>query len=504
MTGTAVRNAYNCYDWNWFYHPIGGESEMKKTTKSCAWLLWAALFTATAASVAQETSSTQAALEGTTATADVTKAEGFPPEQIEQLLAPIALYPDALLAQILMASTYPLDIVQASRWTKDHSNLEGEALEQAAAQESWDPSVQALVFFPSVLDKMNSNLDWTQDLGEAYLGQEDEVIAAVQRLRKEAHEAGNLESNDKQQVVVEGDTIIVQPAQPEVVYVPSYNPTVVYAQPAPTTTYYPTVYQSSSSSDSGVSFLTGALVGGLLTAAIMWDRNDNWCCGVYYGGPGRWGGPGYWGRPGYWGGGWRRPVHYGDINIKTGDITINKGNRVGKWEHRPEHRGNINYKNKRTKAKYSKDLPTRPINRDAARGYKRDAKPGTRDIAKPGTRDIAKPGTRDIKRPEKSKDFSGAKRPEKRDAKQVQRRDANIKRPEKSQTAKPQTRDIKKPQSKPVTRQAQPQKRGGDAFKKSDGRMDRAASNRGQKSVNRSGKAANRGGGGGGKARLSR
>jgi hypothetical protein len=134
-----------------------------------------------------------------------------------------------LLAQLLMASTYPLDVVQASRWTRDHGDLEGEALEQAAAQESWDPSVQALVFFPDLLARMNDNLDWTQDLGEAYLGQEEEVLDAIQRLRREAHEAGNLESNEHQQVVVEGDTIVVQPAEPEVVYVPSYSPATVYA-----------------------------------------------------------------------------------------------------------------------------------------------------------------------------------------------------------------------------------------------------------------------------------
>ena len=218
---------------------------MKDKMNSCGWLLGAMLVSCLAAVSAQEAATGDAAVpaEAITEQVDpgveeaVETAEGFPPEQIEQLLAPIALYPDALLAQVLMASTYPLDIVQASRWIRDHGDLEGEALEQAAAEQGWDPSVQALVFFPDQLARMNDNLDWTQDLGEAYLGQEQEVLDTVQRLRQEAHDAGNLQTNEHQQVVVEGDTIVVQPAEPEVVYVPSYNPATVSAQPAPTSTY---------------------------------------------------------------------------------------------------------------------------------------------------------------------------------------------------------------------------------------------------------------------------
>ena len=148
----------------------------------------------------------------------------FPAAQIEQLAAPIALYPDALLAQILMASTYPLDIVQAARWQEKNKGLQGEALEKAADKQSWDPSVKALVFFPSVLKYMNENLDWTQDLGDAVLGQRDDVMDAVQRLRREAEKAGTLKTTEQQRVETSGDTIIVQPADPKVVYVPSYNP----------------------------------------------------------------------------------------------------------------------------------------------------------------------------------------------------------------------------------------------------------------------------------------
>ena len=201
--------------------------------------------------------------------------EGFPPEEIERLVAPIALYPDALLAQILMAATYPLDIVQASRWVSENADLEGEALQLAAEEQGWDPSVQALVFFPDVLDRMNGHLDWTQNLGEAYLGQEDETIQAVQTLRTEAYDIGNLDSSEQQTVVKEGDTIIVQPAQPEIVYVPSYNAQTVYTEPVPTAAATSTTTSTSSSStDSLITFGAGALVGGLLTAAIMWDDDD--------------------------------------------------------------------------------------------------------------------------------------------------------------------------------------------------------------------------------------
>ncbi|HSQ08841.1 MAG TPA: DUF3300 domain-containing protein, partial [Chromatiaceae bacterium] len=139
------------------------------------------------------------------AAAKAAETDKFPPEQLEQLVAPSALYPDALLAQLFMAATYPLDIVQADRWLGDNEGLEGEALEAAAAQENWDPSVQALVFFPSVLGYMSDNLNWTQDLGDAVLAQQKEVMDAVQRLRKEAQAAGTLTSSAQQKVESKGE-----------------------------------------------------------------------------------------------------------------------------------------------------------------------------------------------------------------------------------------------------------------------------------------------------------
>jgi hypothetical protein len=156
------------------------------------------------------------------------ESKTFKQEELDQMLAPVALYPDDLLTQIMMASTYPLEIVQAARWTAKNKNLKGDALTQALEKEDWDPSVKSLVNFPDVLAKMNENLEWTQKLGDAFLAQQKEVMDTIQNLRKKAQEAGNLKTTEQQKVVVEKETIIIQPANPEVVYVPSYNPTVVY------------------------------------------------------------------------------------------------------------------------------------------------------------------------------------------------------------------------------------------------------------------------------------
>jgi hypothetical protein len=156
------------------------------------------------------------------------ESKTFKQEELDQMLAPIALYPDELLTQVLMASTYPLEIVQASRWTNQNKNLKGDALTQALEKQDWDPSVKSLVNFPDVLSKMNENLEWTEKLGDAFLAQQKQVMDTIQNLRKKAQEAGNLKTTEQQKVVVEQETIIIQPANPQVVYVPSYNPTVVY------------------------------------------------------------------------------------------------------------------------------------------------------------------------------------------------------------------------------------------------------------------------------------
>ncbi len=168
----------------------------------------------------------------------------FKPEELEALVAPIALYPDSVLAQALMASTYPLEVVQAARWVKANPNVKGDAAIKAVESQPWDVSVKSLVAFPQVLEPMSDKLDWTQKLGDAFLAQEKDVMAAVQRLRAKAQQSGNLKSNEQQKVIVEPpaqasggttggggttQTIVrIEPANPEVIYVPSYNPTVVY------------------------------------------------------------------------------------------------------------------------------------------------------------------------------------------------------------------------------------------------------------------------------------
>jgi uncharacterized membrane protein YgcG len=153
------------------------------------------------------------------------------PAQLQQLVAPIALYPDSLVAQVLAASTFPAQIVESDRWVQDHQDLKGDALAQAVDQQSWDPSVKALTAFPSVLGNMDKNLSWTSSLGDAYYNQQQDVMDAVQVMRQKAQNSGNLKTTDQQTVQSQGSTIVIQPANPQVVYVPAYDPWVVYGGP---------------------------------------------------------------------------------------------------------------------------------------------------------------------------------------------------------------------------------------------------------------------------------
>ena len=152
-------------------------------------------------------------------------------EEVQQLVAPIALYPDPLVAQILAGSTYPAQVVEAWRWMQQHPGLKGQQLADAVDPQGWDPSVKALTQFPSVLDNMNTNLSWTSALGDAYVNKQEEVLDAVQLLRERAKTAGALQSTSQQTVTTEGPTIVIEPADPEVVYVPAYDPWLVYGDP---------------------------------------------------------------------------------------------------------------------------------------------------------------------------------------------------------------------------------------------------------------------------------
>jgi len=153
------------------------------------------------------------------------------PEQVQQLVAPIALYPDSLVAQILAASTFPEQVVEADRWVQAHPDLKGDALGQAVDQQPWDPSVKALAAFPSVLGNMDKNLSWTSSLGDAYYNQQQDVMDAVQVMRRRAQESGNLKTTSQQTVATQDSNISIEPASPTVVYVPAYNPWLIYGGP---------------------------------------------------------------------------------------------------------------------------------------------------------------------------------------------------------------------------------------------------------------------------------
>ncbi|MFY9689751.1 MAG: DUF3300 domain-containing protein [Candidatus Acidiferrales bacterium] len=153
------------------------------------------------------------------------------PEQLQQLVAPIALYPDSLVAQILAASTFPEQVVEADRWVQAHPDLKGDDLGKAVDQQDWDPSVKALTAFPTVLGNMDKNLSWTSSLGDAYYNQQQDVTEAVQVMRQRAQSAGDLKDTPQQNVTTDGSTIVIQPANPDVVYVPAYDPWAVYGDP---------------------------------------------------------------------------------------------------------------------------------------------------------------------------------------------------------------------------------------------------------------------------------
>jgi hypothetical protein len=196
-------------------------------------------------------------------------------DQLGALVAPIALYPDSLLAQLLMASTYPLEVAEAAQWQKANASLAGVDLQTALAGQGWDASVKSLVSFPQVLQMMGAQLPWTQQLGDAFLAQQKDVMAAVQALRAKAAAAGTLQTNTQQKVTTQTQgsrkVIVIQPAKPDVVYVPAYDPLVVYgAWPYPThppVAYYPPGFVAGTSA---LSFGAGMAVGASLWGGFHW------------------------------------------------------------------------------------------------------------------------------------------------------------------------------------------------------------------------------------------
>jgi hypothetical protein len=260
--------------------------------------------------------------------------------QIDELVSPIALYPDALVAQILAASTYPDQVVAANSWLQANSDLNDAQRAQQVNGQSWDPSVKALTQFPTVLSNMATNLSWTSALGDAFYNQQADVMASVQRLRAQAKAAGNLKTTPQQTVTTENQggqqVIVIQPANPQVVYVPTYNPTVIYGTP-----YYPPGYSTGALvATSIISFGAGLAIGAALSGGYGWGWNS-WGCGwhggsvtynrnVYVSNSNVYRNGGYYGnRP--------RPTPYGNnnynrsgnrnTNVSGNNVNINTGNR---------------------------------------------------------------------------------------------------------------------------------------------------------------------------------
>ena len=206
----------------------------------------------------------------TAASSTPTQASKIPSDQLDSLVAPIALYPDPLLAQALAASTYPLEIIQLRQWLEKNKGLKDKALADAVAKETWDPSIQALAALPEVVKRLADDIQWTTDLGNAFLAQQSDVMDAVQRMRKKAQDKGNLKSSEQQKVdtkVIEGNSVIlIEQANPQVVYVPSYDPMIVYGAPFypyPPIYYPPAGYYAAGMAISfGIGIAMGAFWGG--------------------------------------------------------------------------------------------------------------------------------------------------------------------------------------------------------------------------------------------------
>ncbi len=260
--------------------------------------------------------------------------------QLDQLLAPIALYPDGLLAQLLMAATYPLEVVEAARWVQANPSLKGEAAVNAAKDKGWDPSVTSLVAFPQVLAMLNSKLDWTIKLGNAMMAQQSDVAGSIQRLRKQAQDAGNLKSTPQQTVTTQAvsaqapagtpPAIAIEPANPNTVYVPAYNPNYVYGS-WPYANYPPTYFPPPAYYGVGPGWLGGLAFG--VGIGVGFGFFGGWAWG------GGWGGGWGWGGWGGWGGG----NSYTTINnnITHIDNHYHWDPNHNHWNHNPDHRHGV-------------------------------------------------------------------------------------------------------------------------------------------------------------------
>jgi hypothetical protein len=258
----------------------------------------------------------------------------IPPDQLDSLVAPLALYPDPLLAQTLAASSYPLELVQLQQWLAKNSGLKDKALADAVAKQPWDPSIQAMAALPDVVKRLADDIQWTTDVGNAFLAQQSDVMDAVQRMRKKAQDTGNLKSTEQQKVetkVIENKSVIVvEQANPQVLYVPSYDPVVVYGPPIypyPPIYYPPAGYYAAGMA---ISFGVGLAIG------AAWGGGWGWGCG--------------------WGGNNNININNNNNFIRNSNIGGGNRNNIGggnlggnaSWKHNPEHRGGAPYRDRAT------------------------------------------------------------------------------------------------------------------------------------------------------------
>ncbi len=327
-------------------------------------------------------------------------ATRLPPEQLDSLVAPIALYPDPLLSQTLVASTYPLEVIQLKQWLDQHKDLKDKALVDAVKKQDWDPSIQAMAPLPDVVKQLADNIKWTSDLGNAFLAQQNDVMDAVQRMRKKADDAGNLKSSEQQKVetkVVESkQVIVIEQANPQVVYVPSYNPTVVYGPPVYPypPIYYPPVgyYAAGMAISFGIGIAMGAAWGGGWGYGCGWGGNNN----VYINHNNN-----------NFNGGNRTNIGNGNVgngnrgNGNRPSTLPSQGSRSN-WQHNPQHRGGAPYSDRATADRFGgttrgDSMSNRQANaRQNIGAQPRQQPAGSRDMSSRGAGPSA--GTRDVNR----------------------------------------------------------------------------------------------------------
>ncbi len=340
----------------------------------------------------------------------------IPNDQLDSLVAPIALYPDPLLSQVLVASTYPLEIIQLQQWLAQPKNkdLKGDALVKAVEKEDWDPSIQGMAALPDAVKQLAENIKWTTDLGNAFLAQQTDVMDAVQRMRVKAKDAGNLKSNEQMkvetQVVENKSVVVIQQASPEVIYVPSYNPTVVYGPPIypyPPIYYPPAGYYAAGAVIGfGVGIAMGAAWGGGWGYGCGWGGNNN----VYINNNNNF--VNNSNRNNNINGGNRNNVNGGNRNNVNGGNRNNVNGGRSNWQHNPQHRGGAPYSNRDTANKFGGTARGDSVSNRQASGRQNQSAGGRQQA---GTMDLGSSG----RQPGNLASSNGGSRTNSRDANSI-------------------------------------------------------------------------------------